>query len=169
MCPPPVFLSRLQYLAAGMCVMVAAGSKYMDMHVDLMSWNSTQHTITVLSVPVKASMTRLHFCVCFQAYFLNICLVDYLHHHINPPSSKTVLGGHWWNVIYALLCRIHTHTVQTVLHLIWQSFPQYVYVWFSEWTYGQKTCVWLSSNCEIYKSQTILKLCAVEWFQISAL
>lgn len=110
MCPPPVFLSRLQYLAAGMCVMVAAGSKYMDMHVDLMSWNSTQHTITVLSVPVKASMTRLHFCVCFQAYFLNICLVDYLHHHINPPSSKTVLGGHWWNVIYALLCCIHTHT-----------------------------------------------------------
>lgn len=92
-----------------MCVMVAAGSKYMDMHVDLMSWNLTQHTITVLSVPVKASMTRLHFSVCFQAYFLNTCLVDYLHPLLlhKPATGQlwqywVAIGGMWSMPCYAI-------------------------------------------------------------------
>ncbi len=115
-----------------MCVMVAAGSKYMDMHVDLMSWNSTQHTITVLSVPVKASVTRLHFCECFQAYLLNMSgwLPTLPFNCENPPA---VIG---WplvecNLCFAMLhipsvpsacyCYTHTHThthrVQTWLLL----------------------------------------------------
>lgn len=113
--------------------MVAAGSKYMDMHVDLMSWNSTQHPITVLSVPVKASVTRLHFCVCFQAYFLNMSgwlPTPPSTAKTHPRSKPVVLGGHW--SIHALLCYIfqvclqhvtvihthtHTHRVQTWLPL----------------------------------------------------
>lgn len=115
--------------------MVAAGSKYMDMHVDLMSWNSTQHTITVLSVPVKASMTRLHFCVCFQAYFLNICLVDYLHPLLlhKPTAGQrpywVATGGTWYMPRYAAYTRLHTQS-PTVQHLICRSFLQCEYVWF---------------------------------------
>ncbi len=101
--------------------MVAAGSKYMDMHVDLMSWNSTQHTITVQSVPVKASVTRRHFCECFQAYLLNMSgwLPTPPFNCENPPA---VIG---WplvecNLCFAMLhipsvpsacyCYTHTHT-----------------------------------------------------------
>ncbi len=52
--------------------------------------------------------------------------------------------------------------------MILRSFLRYVYVWFIEWTYEQKSCVRISFRCEIYESQMILNLCAIDWFQLSA-
>ncbi len=57
---------------------------------------------------------------------------------------------------------------ETILNLILRSYLEYVYVWFIEWTYEQKTRVRISFRCEIYESQMILNLHAIEWFQLSA-
>ncbi len=43
---------------------------------------------------------------------------------------------------------------------------EYVYVWFIEWTYEHKMRVRVSFRCEIYESQMILNLGAIEWFQL---
>ncbi len=37
-----------------------------------------------------------------------------------------------------------------------------------EWTYEQKLHVHVSFRCEIYESQMILSLHAIDWFQLSA-
>ncbi len=58
---------------------------------------------------------------------------------------------------------------ETILNLILRSFLRYAYVWFIEWTYEQKSRVRVSFRCEIYESQMILNLRAIEWFQLSAL
>ncbi len=48
--------------------------------------------------------------------------------------------------------------IETVQHLILQSFLKCAYVWFGERTYTQKHCIRLSFRCELYKSWMILQL-----------
>ncbi len=55
---------------------------------------------------------------------------------------------------------------ETILNLILWSYLEYPYVYFIEWTYGQKTRVRISFRCEIYESQIMLNLHTIEWFQL---
>ncbi len=58
---------------------------------------------------------------------------------------------------------------ETILNLILRLFLRYAYERFIEWTYEQKSHIRISFRCEIYESQIILNLHAIDWFQLSAL